>query len=628
MSSIALGVAALVAIDSYAGNITQSIREQSKALLGGDVAFTTRRDFPPPIDSLFDSLGTQGVTIARITTFASMAMIPRSGGTRLVQVRGVSKAYPLYGAIVTDPASAFATFQQGAHALIDPSLLISLNAEVGDTLTLGYGRFVITGALTTIPGDPGVAAAVAPRILIPERFIADTKLLTVGSRAEYEAFAKLPASAVPGKFVAQIRPTLDKSRVRARTVVQNEEGLTASIDQLSDFLGIVGIVALLLGGIGVASGVHAWVARKIDTVAVLRCLGATSGQVLLIYATQAAVMGLVGASIGAVIGIGIQFALPQVVGDLLPVDVRTQLEPRAILTGLGLGVWIALAFALRPLIALRRVSPLQALRRELDPAPIRRGWRDWPRLLVNFLILASVVGIASTRSQGWQQLAGFSGGIAGVVLVLALSAGFLSWLARKALRAGWPYVVRQGVANLYRPANQTRAVVLSLGFGAFLITTLYLVQSNLLQQLTITTEASRGNLLFFDVQDDQGPGVDSIVRAAGHEIVQRVPIVTMRVSAINGRPVNVARMDSLARSTDRDTARGAAAARDTERRDNAWAFRREYRSTYRAEMVPTERLLSGKWFAGDTTGLPQVSLEREIAQNLGVSLGDTITWDV
>jgi putative ABC transport system permease protein len=383
--------------------------------------------------------------------------------------------------------------------------------------------------------------------------------------------------------------------------------MSESIDELSNFLGIVGIVALLLGGIGVASGVHAWVVRKIDTVAVLRCLGATGPQVLLMYSAQAALMGLLGASVGAVLGVIVQFLLPRAIGNFMPVDVVPQLELLAIGKGIALGLWIALAFALHPLITLRRVSPLQAIRRDADPVPIRRGWRDPYRLGVNVLLVATVIAVAGTRSESWQDTLGVSAGIAIVLGVLVLSAGALSWVARRVLRAGWPYVVRQGVANLYRPANQTRAVVLSLGFGAFLLSTLYPVQSNLLGSLRQLDAVSRGNLILFDVQADQADGVDSLIRVSETPLIERTPIVTMRVGAINGTDVTELQKDTV--------------------RQSRWALRREYRSTYRDSLFPAESLMAGAWFNTKDT-IPEVSLESDIAEELLVKVGDRVRWDV
>jgi putative ABC transport system permease protein len=610
MSSISLGVAALVAIDSFAGNITRSVREQSRALIGGDIVFSVRNGWSPATDSVLEEFRAQGVTITKATAFASMAYAPRTNATRLAQVRAVGPAFPLYGTITTKPAGQWERVHDGRHALLDPALMMGLDVQVGDTISLGYQTFEVIGQLEQVPGDPGIAGAMAPRLFISEQHMAATRLLITGSRGEYDAFGKYTGD--PDALVESMDARLDSTQLRARTINRQEENITEGIQELSNFLGLVGVIALLLGGVGVASGVNAWVMRKIDTVAILRCLGATTRQVMTIYITQAAAMGLLGAAIGATLGVGIQFLLPGVLNDVLPVDVSVQLEPRAIGMGMLLGLWIALAFALRPLIALRRVSPLQALRRSDDGSPARKWWRDPTRVAVNLLVAASVVGLSATRAEDLQEILAFSGGIAGALVVLAASAAVLSMAARKAIRAGWPYVVRQGVANLYRPGNQTRSVVLSLGFGAFLITTLFLVQSNLLATFRQAEIDSKGNLVFFDIQDDQMPGIDSVVTAQQREYAARVPIITMRVAAINGRSVNELLADSSVR-------------------EQPWSLRREYRSTFRSEISGTEKIITGKWLGDQPTpagGIPQVSLEREVAEAMLVSLGDTITWNV
>ena len=611
MSSISLGVAALVAIDSFAGNITRSVREQSRALIGGDIVFSVRNGWTPASDSVLAEFAARGATITKQTSFASMAYAPRTNATRLAQVRAVGEAWPLYGTVTTRPAGQWARLHQGRNVLLDPALMIGLDARVGDTISLGYETFEVAGALEQVPGDPGIAGAMAPRLFMSEQHMAGTRLLITGSRGEYDAYARLP-SGNPDALVKSLDARLDSAQLRARTINQQEENITEGIRELSNFLGLVGIIALLLGGVGVASGVNAWVMRKIDTVAILRCLGATTRQVMTIYLTQAMAMGFLGAAIGATLGVAIQFLLPGVLNDMLPVDVSVRLEPRAIAMGMALGLWIALAFALRPLIALRRVSPLQALRRTEESSPLRRWWRDPPRLFVNALVALSVVGLAATRAEDVQEVFAFSSGIAGSILVLAASAALLSFVARRSLRKGWPYVVRQGVANLYRPGNQTRSVVLSLGFGAFLVTTLYLVQSNLLASFRQAEFSARGNLVFFDIQDDQVSGIDSVVAAQHREYVARVPIITMRLASINGRTVAELMADST-------------------KRESPWALRREYRSTFRSELTETEKVLAGTWYRDKPTapgGLPQVSLEREVAEAMGVRLGDTLTWNV
>jgi putative ABC transport system permease protein len=612
MSSIALGVAALVAIDSFAGNVGRSVRDQSRALVGGDVQFSARGAFSRGAKSFLDSLGRSGARVARTTGFASMGLSPRTGRTRLVQVRAVEAGYPFYGVVTTRPAGRWSALQQGPNALVDRALLVALDLEVGDTLALGYGRFRIDGTLENVPGDPGIAAVLGPRVYIPARYLAETQLLGFGARAEYEAVAKFPEGVDAARFVRGRTKQFEGLGLRARTVADTERGLTQAVDRLSDFLSIVGLIALLLGGVGVASGVGAFVARKLDTVAVLRCLGATSRQVLFVYVTQAAVMGLAGAGAGVLLGLGLQFLIPRVLGDFLPVDVVVRPEPVAILSGLLVGLWVALVFALRPLLGLRRVSPLQAIRRDVDPAAARGRGFDWATRLVDVAVGASVLALAVNRTGRLREGVGITAAIFVALLVLWLSATAVTWLARRFVRAGWPYVVRQGFANLYRPGSQTRAVTLALGFGAFLVSTVYLARGNLLADLDVRTAAARANVLFFDVQEDQAAALDSTVRARGYAAPGGLtPIVTMRVAEVNGRTT-------------------AQLLADTARRGAPWPLRREYRSTYRTALGDAERVVQGQFFtdAGAVGLETEVSMEAGVARELGVGLGDRVVWDV
>ena len=616
MSSISLGVAALVAIDSFASNTQRSVREQARALLGGDIALSSRAAYPKPVLVALDSLRREGVKIADVTTFASMALVQRTGATRLAQIHAVEPGYPFYGEIITKPVGQWARLHEGRVALVDPSLLLALDAKIGDTLALGFARFVIIGSLVSVPGDVGVSQAIGPRVYIPQQYLDETSLLLFGSRSDHKTLVKLTAQLPPSRFIWRLKERLETGQVRYRTAAQTEFNLSQAVDQLRDFLSVIGLVALLLGGIGVASGVNAFVMRKIDTVAILRCLGATSRQVLIVYLLQAVAMGLLGAAFGALIGIGLQLGLPYVLADFLPVDVRVTIEPNALLTGLLVGAWVALVFALRPLIALRNVSPLQTLRRESDADALRGRTFDIVRVLVALLIVLSVAALGVARAEDPKQGLGFAAAIGGAVLVLYGAAALLSASARRVARPSWPFVVRQGVASLYRPGNQTRAVVLALGFGVFLMSTVYQVQDNLLRTVTVKLDASRANVVFFDVQDDQALPLDSLIRASGHEITQRTPLVPMKIVAINSLSG-----DQLLKG-DSTKSNGA--------RRERWVLRREFRSTFRNSVMASEQVVTGRFHTGGSPAnkLPEVSLDREIARSLRVGIHDTITWDV
>lgn len=622
VAAIGVGVGALVAIESFTDNLQASVRAQARALLGADLSVTSRRPLSATAAKRVDSL--PGVR-ARTVEFAGMAYVPRSAGSRLVQVTAVEGGYPFYGTITTAPADAWRTLQAGRHVLVEPSLLPALGAQLGDTLALGSGRFVITGTVLNAPGDVGVRAAFGARIFVPAQHLEATGLLGFGSRAEYATWVKLPTGTVAQPLADRLRADLRADRIRVRTVADDQSNLSDTLGRLTSYLGLVALIALLLGGIGVASAIVAHLRRKLETIAVLRCLGASGGLVFSVYLLQAALLGLVGSIAGALLGIAVQQLLPGVLKDFLPVDVPTGLSMRAVLLGVGAGVWVAVAFALPPLLSVRRVPPLAALRRDyLD----RSLPADPLRLPAFGLIAASLVALASLEVGNVRTGLWFSAGIGGALAVLWLAAWALVRAVRRWFPSSWPYVWRQGLANLYRPANQTVLVVLSLGFGAFLLATLVVVQRVLLTQLEVRGGAARPNLVLVDLQPDQAPRARELVTAERLTLGAPVPIVPMRLLSVKGTPVSQLMGDTL--SADSVPTRGGRQARSE--RGNAWAFRREYRSTYRDTTVASEALTQGRWWRGahaqGDTAAVQISIEEGLAQEIGVTLGDEVTWDV
>lgn len=638
LSSISLGVGALVATQSFAAGMSQSVRDQSRGLLGADVAMEANRPFGEKTEAFLAGLKRGGTPVARATTFASMALAD-GGATRLVQVRAVEPGYPYYGEIVTDPAGEWARMHRGRNVLVDPAVLVALDVRVGDSLALGEARFRIAGSLLKVPGEVGIGTLLAPRVYIPAARLEETELVRFGSRAEYEAFIRLPDAESARLLVEAHRPALRAERVGMRTAEEQQRSLDRALGRLASYLGLVGTFALLLGGIGVASAMGAYMAQKRETVATLRCLGATAPQVVAIYAAQAGVMGLAGATLGAALGAATQWVLPRLLSSFLPVQVATGVSPAAVGTGIAVGVWIALAFALLPILATRRVSPLEALRRRLDGAPVPAARRDVWVWAARLLLAASVVGLVAMQAGDREVGLGFSAGVGVTLLLLWACAWLVVHGLRRAGTAGLPFTARQGVANLHRPGNQTRTVVLSLGFGVFLLATLYLVQDNLLRPLRPGAEGARANLVLFDVQEDQEAGASQVLSAAGVEVLQRAPIVPMRVAEVNGKPV--ARIAPRPDSASADTAAaegtpgspgGDDPAGGREGQPRGWAVRREYRSTFRDTVVASEKVLQGKmWTPGGgmgADGVGEVSLEEGIAVDLGVKLGDRITWDV
>ena len=621
-AAVAVGVAALVAINAFSDNLRISVKDQARSLLGADMALVSRRPLPPLAEAVLDTVS-RGGAVARVAQFAAMAYVPRTAGTQLVQVTAAEPGYPFYGEIVTAPATAWSRLHDGANVVVEPALLAQLGAKVGDTLSLGESRLTIIGVTTRIPGDVGVRAAFGARVFIPWRLLQATELLGAGARAEYAAYVRLPADADALKLAGRYRNTLRPERVRIRTVEEDRNNLTETLDRLGNYLGLVALMALLLGGLGVASAVSVFIRRKLDSIAVLRCLGASSGQVFSVYLLQAVGMGLLGSVLGVLGGIVIQQLLPLVLRDFLPVAVSSAPSARAIGLGLVVGLWVSSIFALLPLLTVRRVPPLAALRRDVDPSPSRRDPLTLPTL---GLLALSIVALTALQVGNWQTALYFSLGIGGAVTVLWLASLGLTRAVRRWNPARWPYVWRQGLANLHRPSNQTTTVVLALGFGAFLLATLYLVQHNLLRQLDLSGGTGRPNLVVLDIQPDQLAPAESLLKADGLRLTGPVPIVPMRISAINGRPVLRTGDDSV----EVDSAAGAGGPGGSQRRA-AWAVRREYRSTYRDTLVSSEKLTAGKWWAPGATPPASpyaISIEVGLASELNVTLGDTITWDV
>ena len=460
-------------------------------------------------------------------------------------------------------------------------------ARMGDTLALGEARFVISGTVVSAPGNVGLRAAFGPRVYLPARYLEETRLLGFGARAEYEAYLRAagrclrrgdrgPVPAWPAR-----RASAAPHRCRRPRAAQRD-----AVAKLTGYLGLVALIALLLGGIGVASAVVVFIRQRMETIAVLRCLGAT-GAGLRGLRLEAAAMALVGSLVGAAVGVGFQQAAPGLLADLLPVDVETAVSWSAIALGVGMGLWVALVFAALPLLSVRRVSPLAALRRayESRASPAGSPGAGWHSSL-----LAGEHGRA--RGDPGGKLAPGSD-------LRRRASAWRSWCSgRRPGRwsaprgAGSPragrIVWRQGIANLHRPSNQTVTVVLAIGFGAFLLGTLLLVQHNLLQQLRLTGGPARPNLVLFDIQPDQLPAVERELRDGG-ALVGRAR--AHRADA--DRSVKGGRSPGSSRNHRRsgDGPRGG------------WAFRREYRSTYRDTLVASERVVAGKWWkAGAAAG--------------------------
>jgi len=615
IGSIAMGVAALVAIHSFRADVSHSIEQESRSILGADLRLSSSTPLTDSVSAVIDSLVQEGAESARVVDLPSMVLAERSQIARLVQVRAVEPGFPFYGAVATDPPGAWPPATAGASVLVDDPVLIQLNAEVGDTIVLGRARFRIAGTVAGLPTDIGIQAAVGPRVYLHYGALSSTGLMGFGSLANHQAYLRLPASmdadAIDEAYQSQWRGW----STRSTTAREQAEDLTEGIQILSRFLGLVGLAALLLGGIGVASAIHVYVKEKLTGVAVLRCIGATQGTVFRAYLLQAGFLGLVGSAVGVGLGVVVQRLLPGAVGGLLPVPIVTSLNAPAIVAGLGLGVWVSMIFALGPLLAVRDVAPLQALRRDYEPERLRL---QPARILATAALLGSLVLLCVLEAPTWWLGLGFAAGLGVTLALLWVVALLLVRATRRFFPDRASYPVRQGVANLFRPGNQTVTVTLGLGFGAFVLGTMVLLQVSLGSMLSVDAAGQRPNLVLFDILVSQRDSVFEAVDAVTEGEPEVIPIVTSRISGINGRSSVELRADS------------------SEGRPARWALRRSYRNTHRGNLSTDEVVVEGAWWdeaplpapLDDGTPVHRISIERDVSNSLRVGLGDRITWDV
>ncbi|MEJ7740066.1 MAG: FtsX-like permease family protein [Chitinophagaceae bacterium] len=605
ISSIIIGIAALVAIYSFGDNLQRDINDQAKALLGADLVIESNKPVSATMQPLLDSLGDQK---AQERTFASMIYFTKSRGTRLVQIRALQGDFPFYGELETTPAQASRLFRSGRQALVDKTLMMQFNARVGDSIKVGELDFVIAGILNKAPGRTGISTTVAPAVYIPLQYLEQTGLSRKGSRISYNYYYKYNSPSAINDIVNKIKPRLDKDNLDYETVESQKEETSRSFGDLTRFLTLVGFIALLLGCIGVASAIHIYIREKISTIAILRCLGVTNAQAFIIYLIQIMGIALIGSFIGTLLGTLVQQVLPLILKDFLPVDITMSVSGPAIAQGFAVGIIISLLFALLPLIAIRNISPLNTLRFSFEET---RFFRDPLKWLVYLVIVIFVCWFTYMQMDTWLRTIIFIGSIAGAFLVLAGVAWLLMWMVRRFFPTSWSYLWRQGFANLYRPNNQTLILVVSIGLGTALICTLYFIQGLLINRVTLSASGNQPNMVLFDIQSSQKEKVAALVKEYHLPLLQQVPIVTMSIEEINGKTSSQVLLDSSASSSAR-------------------AFNRELRATFRDSLTASEKVTTGKWSGKvePSDGIVYVSLEDNYARRIHVKIGDKIIFNV
>ncbi len=601
--SVVAGIAALVALGSLSVSLAASIRTQAKGLLGADLVITSRSPFPPALRRRLAALGGEQ---AQDVSFSSMLVFPGAGGAaRRGEVRALSGASRQFRRAA---AGAQEAGSEGGIIILEPALLSEYHARVGDRVKLGRSWFTIAGALEKIPGESVAMTLLAPRALIPLDALAATGLAGRESLVRYRLALKLPPGLDPDKVGAGIRREFPAARVGFETAASRERELGRALANVYGYLNLVGFIALLLGAIGVASAIHVYVRQKVPTVAVLRCLGASAAQGFGVYLAQGVALGVCGAGLGAALGVAVQLALPPLAQAWLPFPVEFQLAWVAIARGMGAGFAVCILFTLLPLLAVRRVPPLAALR-AAGAEPGRTRIDPWA-LLVGGLIVAAIAAFALEQTPSRRLGLGFTAMLVLGFSVLAALAWIVAAAARRWPAASLPYVVRQGIANLHRPNNRTVLLLLSLGLGNFLMLTLVLARTTLRREIENVGAGGQPNLMLFDIERDQVAAFDRLVAAEGVPVQEQAPIVAMRIASVNGRTTGQLLADRRARLP-------------------GWTLRREYRSTYRDHLTGTERIVAGRFIGrSPPDAVAPISVEAGLVRDLRLRLGDRIDWNV
>jgi putative ABC transport system permease protein len=608
-SSVIFGIGAIVAIHSLREDLERIVEEQARSLLGSDVVLQTRQ---PPSRELLRFLDSLPGEQVREMRFRSMAVFPATGESRFVQVRALDGPLPFYGVMETEPAgTADRQMPAPGHAIVEESLLLQNGLEPGDTVRLGTATYTIQSALVRMAGESEITGFFAPRIYVPVEGIEETGLIQQGSIVRYRS-----SVAATGETLNDLKAVVEANKgtlfvdesVRVETVEDRRESIESVLNNLLDFLNLIGFVALLLGGVGIVGAVNVYLQGKRETIAILRCLGTNSRTAFTIYLGQMLAFGLLGALIGTGLGIAVQFIIPQLLQSFLPFPVEMQVSVSAIATGLIFGWLVVAASALIPLIGIRNISPLRAIRASVEPP--RSAARDPLVWCAGAFLFLSLLGFTLIQSRQPQVALSF---VAGLIASLAILF-FLAWLLRAILRrveaARFPYAYRMALSNLYRPNNRTLLLVVTLGMGVLLINTLLLVREGLLGQVNIESSADAANVILLDVQPDQRDDLIDLLNERGLPPHDVLPVVTMRVERIKDRPM-----------------------RDWKAMENSpvsdWVYTWEFRNTYRDHVLDNAEVIEGTFISEHEGGEPYpVSLSENVIEDFGIGIGDSITWNV
>jgi putative ABC transport system permease protein len=602
-AALITGIAAVVAIASLNYSLQDELNRNAKELLGADLVLNSNKKFDAEIFKTIDTLRQK---VARDADMASMVMFMHTKQSRLVKVTAMRGDFPFYGEMATLPTNAYELIKTGRYAMLDESLATQYEVSSEDSIKIGNKVFKVAGVVTKISGGGGLTSTLAPAVYISLSALDSTGLVQFGSRVGYSIYVKTNSEADTKSLIEKVKPLSKKLGFGYETVEARREGLGQGLKSVYQFFSLLAFVALILGCIGVASSVHIYAREKRDEVAVLRCIGSSGWQAFNIYFIQIFVLGIIGSIIGAALGVGIHQIIPYAFKEYIPLKLEFAISYRAIVEGILLGGIVSILFTLLPLIAVRFVPPLTVLRADFNPVKVFSKAR-WTAtiLIILFPVLAAAYQTKSFLSGGL-----FSVGLGVALGCLTVVAIGLLFLVRKYFPSNASFVFRHAMSNLFRPNNQTRVLMVTIGLGAFIISTLNIIQNSLLNQVEFTGNSNQSNTILFDIQPNQREGVLKLMQEQHLPINQVVPIVTCRLKELKGKTVEEIQKDTTSIPE--------------------WALTREYRVTYRDSLTKSEELIEGviQTYKPKQRDSIFVTISEGLHETLQVKVGDSLVFDI
>jgi putative ABC transport system permease protein len=603
MASLIAGIAAVVSLDSLNHSLQNDVDQNAKELLGADLVVNGDKKLTDELKSAFDSTHLEQASEADM---ASMVTFLHNGQSRLIRLVALQGPFPFYGKIQTLPEDAYDKMRSGNYAMMDETLATQYEVSSGDSIKIGKSFFAVSGAVIEIPGGGGIMATFTPSVYISMGDLDSTGLVQYGSRVNYKQFFKAPDKLIVDATVDKLRPVLKKNGYSFDTVESRKEGLGKAFLSVYQFFSLLAFIALILGCIGVASAVHIYAREKRQEVAVLRCLGSTGWQAFSIFFIQIFILGILGSIIGSAIGIGIQQVLPYLLKGVLPFELNLTISWSSLLLGVILGSIVSVLFSVLPLVSVRFVPPLTVLRSESENIRVVPK----TKIFAIILIILFPIGFASFQTKSLMTGLFFFLGLAVALGALTGVAILLLYLVRKFFPASAGFVFRHSLSNLFRPNNQTRILLVTIGLGAFIISTLNVVEQSMLSQVEFTGQENQSNTILFDIQPNQKEGVISLMKEHDLDVNQVVPIITCRLSEVKGKSVETIRQD-------------------TTNKIPGWALSREYRVTYRDSLHHSEELIKGELQTlRKEKDSVHVTISEGMEENLGVTIGDSLVFDI